>query len=87
MNARRSASRAARDTLNTSGAPEVISTSASALGMKAGPDYLLNDLWSHRQTETTGTISAEVPALGPGTIYLKGAVGSTATITTEVTRR
>jgi Alpha galactosidase C-terminal beta sandwich domain len=32
--------------------------------MKAGPDYLLNDLWSHRQTKTTGTISAEVPARG-----------------------
>jgi hypothetical protein len=49
---------------NTSGAPEVISTSASALGMPGGTDYLLNDLWAHHAVETTGTISAEVPAHG-----------------------
>jgi Alpha galactosidase A/NPCBM-associated, NEW3 domain of alpha-galactosidase/Alpha galactosidase C-terminal beta sandwich domain/Carbohydrate binding module (family 35) len=49
---------------NTSGAPEVISTSASALGMKPGQAYLLNELWTHRLTETTGTISAEVPSHG-----------------------
>jgi alpha galactosidase A-like protein/alpha galactosidase C-like protein len=49
---------------NVTGAPEVISTSASALGVKAGPDYLLNDLWSHRRTKTTGTISAAVPSHG-----------------------
>jgi hypothetical protein len=49
---------------NTSGAPEVISTSASALGLPSGTDYLLNDLWSHRQTETAGTISANVPSHG-----------------------
>jgi NPCBM-associated, NEW3 domain of alpha-galactosidase/Alpha galactosidase C-terminal beta sandwich domain len=49
---------------NTSGAPEVISTSASALGMPAGADYLLNGLWAHHSTETTGTISAEVPSHG-----------------------
>jgi len=28
------------------------------------PDYLLNDLWSHRRTETAGAISAEVPSHG-----------------------
>jgi Alpha galactosidase A/Alpha-galactosidase, CBM13 domain/Alpha galactosidase C-terminal beta sandwich domain/NPCBM-associated, NEW3 domain of alpha-galactosidase len=49
---------------NTSGAPEVISTSASALGLPSGTDYLLNDLWAHHATETTGTISVEVPAHG-----------------------
>jgi hypothetical protein len=49
---------------NTGGAPELISTSASALGMKPGTDYRLNNLWTHRQTETTGTISAEVPSHG-----------------------
>jgi hypothetical protein len=49
---------------NVSGAPEVISTSASALGMKAGQDYLLNNLWTHRRTQGTGTISAEVPSHG-----------------------
>jgi hypothetical protein len=40
------------------------STSVSALGMKAGRDYLLTDLWTHRRTQTTGTISAEVPSHG-----------------------
>jgi hypothetical protein len=49
---------------NTGGAPEVISTSASALGMTAGTDYLLDNLWTHGRTETTGTISAEVPSHG-----------------------
>lgn len=49
---------------NVSGAPKVISTSASALAMKAGRDYLLTDLWTHRLTQTTGTISAEVPPHG-----------------------
>jgi Alpha galactosidase A/Alpha galactosidase C-terminal beta sandwich domain/NPCBM-associated, NEW3 domain of alpha-galactosidase len=49
---------------NTGGAPEAIATSAAALGLKAGSDYLLDDLWAHRRTETTGTISAEVPSHG-----------------------
>lgn len=49
---------------NVSGAPQVISMSVSALGMKAGRDYLLTDLWTHRRTQTTGTISAEVPSHG-----------------------
>jgi hypothetical protein len=49
---------------NTSSQPEVISTSASALGLKPGTDYLLNNLWAHHATETTGVISAEVPAHG-----------------------
>jgi hypothetical protein len=40
------------------------STSVSALGMKAGRDYLLADLCTHRRTQTTGTISAEVPSHG-----------------------
>jgi alpha galactosidase A-like protein/alpha-galactosidase-like protein/alpha galactosidase C-like protein len=49
---------------NTSGAPEVISTSGAALGMPSGTDYLLNNLWTHHQTETTGTITADVPSHG-----------------------
>jgi hypothetical protein len=49
---------------NVSGAPQVISTSVSALGMKAGREYLLTDLWTHRRTQTTGTISAKVPSHG-----------------------
>ncbi len=49
---------------NVSGAPEAISTTASALGLTSGPNYVLNDLWTHNTTETTGTISANVPSHG-----------------------
>jgi hypothetical protein len=49
---------------NTSGSPEVISTTAAALGIPSGTDYLLNNLWTGQQTETTGVISAEVPSHG-----------------------
>ena len=49
---------------NTSGASENVSTSASALGLKPGTDYLLDNLWTHQRTETTGTISAQVPSHG-----------------------
>ncbi|MFL5662576.1 MAG: NEW3 domain-containing protein [Ktedonobacteraceae bacterium] len=49
---------------NLTTAPEVISTTASTLGMPAGTDYFLNDLWTHQTTETTGAISANVPAHG-----------------------
>jgi Alpha galactosidase A/Alpha galactosidase C-terminal beta sandwich domain/NPCBM-associated, NEW3 domain of alpha-galactosidase/Carbohydrate binding module (family 35) len=49
---------------NTSGAPETITTSASALGLAPGTDYLLNNLWTHRTSETTGVISANVPSDG-----------------------
>ena len=49
---------------NMGGAPENLSTSASALGLKPGTAYLLNNLWTHRQTETTGAISAQVPSHG-----------------------
>jgi hypothetical protein len=49
---------------NTSGGPETITTSASALGLKPGTDYLLNDLWTHHSTETAGTISVNVPSHG-----------------------
>jgi hypothetical protein len=49
---------------NVSGAPETISTTASALGLKSGSNYLLNNLWTHNSTETTGTISENVPSHG-----------------------
>jgi hypothetical protein len=41
--------------------PEVISTTASALGLPAGTAYFLNDLWTHQTTETAGVISPNVP--------------------------
>jgi len=49
---------------NTGGSAETISTTASALGMPSGSDYLLNNLWTHRATETSGVISADVPSHG-----------------------
>ena len=49
---------------NTSGEPEVISTTAAALGMPSGTDYLLGNLWTRGTTETTGVISADVPSHG-----------------------
>ena len=49
---------------NTSGNSEVISTTASALGLGSSPGYLLNNLWTHQSTESTGTISVDVPSHG-----------------------
>jgi Alpha galactosidase A/NPCBM-associated, NEW3 domain of alpha-galactosidase/Alpha galactosidase C-terminal beta sandwich domain/Carbohydrate binding module (family 35) len=49
---------------NTTTTPEVISTSAAALGMPPGTGYFRNDLWAHHTTETAGTISANVPPHG-----------------------
>ena len=49
---------------NTGGAPQTVSTTASALGLKASGSYLLNNLWTHQSTETAGTISANVPSHG-----------------------
>ena len=50
---------------NTSGAAEVVSTTASALGLPAGGSaYLLNNLWTHRLTESGPTIAADVPSHG-----------------------
>jgi hypothetical protein len=49
---------------NTGSAPEAVTTSASALGLKPGTAYLLNNLWTHHQTETAGVISAQVPSHG-----------------------
>jgi alpha galactosidase A-like protein/alpha galactosidase C-like protein/alpha-galactosidase-like protein/alpha-galactosidase-like CBM13-containing protein len=49
---------------NTGSQPQVISTSASALGLPGGTGYLLDDLWAHHLTQTAGTISASVPPHG-----------------------
>jgi Alpha galactosidase A/NPCBM-associated, NEW3 domain of alpha-galactosidase/Alpha galactosidase C-terminal beta sandwich domain/Carbohydrate binding module (family 35) len=49
---------------NTSGSTETITTSAAALGLPAGTDYTINNLWTHKTTETTGTISEAVPSDG-----------------------
>ncbi|MGH3169753.1 MAG: NEW3 domain-containing protein, partial [Trebonia sp.] len=49
---------------NTSGSAETITTSATALGLKAGTDYLTDNLWTGQKTETAGTISEVVPSHG-----------------------
>jgi uncharacterized repeat protein (TIGR01451 family) len=49
---------------NTTGAPQTIATSASSLGLPAGTDYAVNDLWAHQTTETTGVIAPVVPSHG-----------------------
>jgi hypothetical protein len=49
---------------NTNGTSQVISTSASTLGLPSGSDYAVRDLWTHQTTETVGPISANVPAHG-----------------------
>ncbi|MEV6540595.1 NEW3 domain-containing protein [Streptomyces sp. NPDC051665] len=49
---------------NTGSAPREVATSAAALGLHGARDYALRDLWSHRLTESTGRIAANVPAHG-----------------------
>ena len=49
---------------NTGANPAVVSTTAAALGLPAKAGYLLDDQWSHKITETAGTVSASVPAHG-----------------------
>ena len=49
---------------NLASNPQTISITAAALGLPAGTDYLLNNLWTHQATETTGVVSANIPAHG-----------------------
>jgi hypothetical protein len=49
---------------NTSGSSETITTSAAALGLPAGTDYLVSNLWTGNKTETAGTVSEIVPSHG-----------------------
>jgi hypothetical protein len=49
---------------NTGTAPQPVTVTAAQLGLPAAGDYLLDDLWSHRWTESAGTIGAEVAPHG-----------------------
>jgi hypothetical protein len=51
---------------NTSTQPQVVSTTAAALGLPTGADthYLLRDLWTRETTETVGAIAPNVPPHG-----------------------
>lgn len=49
---------------NTTTQPEVISTTASAIGLPASSRYLLENLWTHKVTVSGSTISASVAPHG-----------------------
>ncbi len=49
---------------NTTTEPEVVSTTASAVGLPASNAYLLNDLWQHSASETGAAIAADVAPHG-----------------------
>ncbi|MEV6608209.1 hypothetical protein [Kutzneria sp. NPDC051319] len=49
---------------NTAGAPRAVSTTVAALGLSRAVDYSLQDLWTGAKSESTGTISTDVPAHG-----------------------
>jgi hypothetical protein len=49
---------------NTGPAPREVATTAAALGLPAARDYALQDLWTHRQTESAGRIATDVPPHG-----------------------
>ncbi len=56
---------------NTSSQPEVVSTTAAAVGLPASNAYLLNDLWAHRLSESGSTIAANVPAHGVALLRIR----------------
>ena len=49
---------------NTGSQPQVVSTTAAALGLPAASAYQLNNLWTHHLTESGPAISADVAAHG-----------------------
>ncbi len=57
---------------NTSSQPEVIATSAAAVGLPPRRRYLRRDLWTHERTESSGAISADVPAHGVALFRVTG---------------
>jgi len=49
---------------NTSGSTETITTSAAALGLPAAAGYALDNLWTTKTSESSGTITEVVPSGG-----------------------
>ena len=49
---------------NPTSQPEVISTTASAIGLPGSGRYQLSNLWTHTDTHSGSTISATVPPHG-----------------------
>jgi alpha-galactosidase len=60
---------------NQGGSTTTISTTAAAIG-KAGTSFTLRDAWTNATTQTTGAISASVPA--HGTVVYRVSGGTTA---------
>ncbi len=57
---------------NTSNDPETISTSAGAVGLPSAGHYQMRDLWTHQRSESSATISADVPAHGVALFRVTG---------------
>jgi hypothetical protein len=49
---------------NTGSVPEVVSTTAGAVGLPASGSYLLSNLWTRRVTQSGPAIAADVPSHG-----------------------
>jgi hypothetical protein len=49
---------------NTGSTTAAVPTTVSALGLPKAKDYLVEDLWTHKQTETTGALSPSVASHG-----------------------
>ncbi|ARF54252.1 hypothetical protein B1H19_08630 [Streptomyces gilvosporeus] len=49
---------------NETGTPQRLSTTARDVGLPQADRYRLRDLWQHRTSQTTGAVSATVPAHG-----------------------
>jgi len=49
---------------NTGNAPAAVSTTAGALGLPAGHNYQLEDLWTHKSSQSQGGVGATVPPHG-----------------------
>jgi hypothetical protein len=49
---------------NTGSDPRAVSASAASLGLGGAPDYSVQDLWTHKDTESAGTVAAVVPPHG-----------------------
>jgi hypothetical protein len=62
--AKREAGDAVVGLFNTGDAPAAVSTTAAALGLPAGRQYRLTDLWSHTTLESGGGVGATVPSHG-----------------------
>jgi len=69
--------------LNRGASTATVSTSASAVGLKAASGYSVRDLWAHTTGTTGGTISSSVPSHGAAMYVVSGAGTSPSPSTTS----